>query len=240
MFDAEDSTKTGLAVIESKWHGAGLKMRKNASVRPMFDMLCDLHFGNSHEYLYEMVGTVPALKEAIDRLIWSDEISTLYIAAHGSKDGLHLHGEDQVVSRSKLCNMLWGQGSRRRSLTGLYLGSCEFGTREVADFILARDRQLRWVAGYTHASNFVDGTALDVMFFNSWLRALEREGTDRPRDVIESVAEELRVTCAGLIRTRGENGYEHDDEEALGMGFSVYVRAKGPSGGIVDLLRPEA
>lgn len=235
-----ETTNTGIAVIESKWHGDGSVMRKNASVRPMFDMLCDLHFGNTHEYIYEMVATAPALKEAINRVAWDQDISTLYIAAHGDISGLQLHGGDHV-SRAKLCNMLWDEGGRRRSLSGLYLGSCEFGTREVAAFLLERDKQLRWVAGYVHAADFIEGTALDVMFFNLWLRHLSEAPEARPREIVELVANDLSKTCRGLINTREENGYhdhEDDEDDALGMGFSIYVRGKGSKGGVVDLLRP--
>jgi hypothetical protein len=67
----EETTQTGIAVIESKWNGEGNLMRKNASVKPMFDMLCDLHFGNAHEYAYEMVATAPALADAIKRMAWT-------------------------------------------------------------------------------------------------------------------------------------------------------------------------
>lgn len=226
-------------MIGSKWHGDDKMMRKNASVRPMFDMLCDLHFGNTHEYVYEMAATTPALKDAIGRMAWDSDVSMLYIAAHGSQEGLHLHGGEHV-SRAKLCNMLWEEGGRRRNLNGLYLGSCEFGTENLAEFLLERDQQLRWVAGYRHTADFIDGTALDVVFFNSWLKHIRDDPKARPRELIEIVASEMRVNCRGLINTPEENGHNPDDEDAPGMGFSVYVRTRGPKSKIIDLMRDNA
>ena len=231
-----ETTRTGIAVIESKWHGNDIAMRKNASVRPMFDMLCDLHFGNTHEYVYEMVATPAALADAIKRMAWDKEISTIYIAAHGDVDGLHLHGWDDPVNRKQLSKMLI-EGGTRRTLRGVYLGACEFGTEDLAKYLLERDKNLQWVAGYKHASDFVDGTALDVMFFNTWLNFAGRRRKLSTRELIAIVADRLRHDCRGLINTREENDYEGDNEEAPGMGFSIYVRARGPKSRIIDLLR---
>ncbi|MDH4414118.1 MAG: hypothetical protein QE484_12480 [Rhizobium sp.] len=231
-----ETTRTGIAVIESKWNGDGILMRKNASVRPMFDMLCDLHFGNTHEYVYEMVATAPALADAIMRMAWDKDISTIYLACHGNREGLHLHGWDQIVDRKKLSKMLL-EGGSRRSLSGIYLGACEFGTHDLAKYLLDRDPKLRWIAGYQHPADFIDGTALDVMFFNNWFKHLENDPGARVRDIIELVADELKNNCKGLISTREENGFEPDDEDAAGMGLSIYVRARGPKGGVIDLLR---
>ncbi|KQS77246.1 hypothetical protein ASG25_04680 [Rhizobium sp. Leaf384] len=211
-------------------------MRKNASVRPMFDMLCDLHFGNTHEYVYEMVATTPALTNAIMRMAWDTDISTIYLACHGNRDGLKLHGEETFIDRRKLSKMLL-EGSTKRSLTGIYLGACEFGTKELATYLLDRDPQLRWVAGYQNPSDFIDGTALDVMFFNRWFTAITDDPDARPRQIAKQVAAYLKETCRGLINTPAENNYGLDDEDAPGMGLSIFVRAQGPSGKIVDLLR---
>ena len=233
-----ETTQTGIAVIESKWNGEGVMMRKNASVRPMFDMLCDLHFGNTHEFVYEMVATAPALADAIKRMAWDRDISTIYLACHGNEHGLHLHGWEEVIDRKKLSKMLL-EGGTRRSLSGVYLGACEFGTKELATFLLERDPQLRWVAGYQHAADFIDGTALDVMFFNNWFKSVNENPNARPREIVELVAQYLSDTCRGLVNTREENGHPDDNEDAPGMGLSIFVRARGSKGGVVDLLRRE-
>ena len=205
----------------------------------MFDMLCDLHFGNTHEYVYEMVATPSALADAVERLGWNDDISTIYIAAHGSEEGLHLHGglEGKIVSRTKLANMLVNAGSTRRKLSGIYLGACDFGTQKLAEFLLKRDRSLRWVAGYRNPADFFDGTAIDVMFFNWWLDHLSDEPASRPKDTVTVVADKLRKNCRGLINTPEENGYDRDDEWAPGMGLSIYVRCAGPNHRVIDILR---
>jgi hypothetical protein len=239
MTDAvDDTTKSGIAVIESKWNGDGLQMRKNASVRPMFDVLCDLHFGSTHEYVYEMVPTAGALANAIERLSWDSEVRVIYIATHGSAEGLQLHGEPEaILSRTRLSNMFSKTGGAKRKLAGVYLGACEFGTEATAKFLLGNDKRISWVAGYSCSSDFIDGTALDVMFFNRYLRAVSEKGLSKQRDIIDDVAEYLKRTCRGLVNTPEENGYDGEDEDAPGMGLSIYVRRLGPTGGIIDLLR---
>jgi hypothetical protein len=227
-----DTTRTGIAVIESKWNGEGLQMRKNASVRPMFDMLCDLHFGNTHEYVYEMAATSSALADFIKRMAWSTDISTIYFACHGSEKGLLLHGwKKEVITRAKLGKMLL-EGSTRRNLKGIYLGACEFGTEALARDLLKNDGNLVWVAGYREEADFINGTALDVIFFNFWLNKLNDDPNIRTRELIESVAKKLKANCQGLIASSSED----DDDNAAGMGLSIFVRARGPKGGIVDLL----
>lgn len=228
-----ETTKTGIAVIESKWNGEDVLMRKNASVRPMFDMLCDLHFGNTHEYVYEMAATSSALADFIKRMAWDSDISTIYFACHGSEEGLHLHGWDKdIVTRTKLGKMLL-EGSTKRTLKGIYLGACEFGTKALAQYLLKGDDNLIWVAGYQEPADFINGTAIDVMFFNFWLDRLRDEPDVRTRELIESVARKLKANCKGLIAASGDD----DDEDAAGMGLSIFVRARGPKGGIIDLLR---
>jgi len=232
----KENTSSRLAVIESKWNNGESIMRKNASVKPMFDMLCDLHFESLHDYSYEMVATSSALDDAIKRMAWDRDIATIYIAAHGGADGIHLHGWDrEVITRKQLSKMLL-QGGTKRTLKGVYLGSCEFGNRELAEYLLSRDKNLQWVAGYSSSADFIDGTALDIMFFNYWFGHLSKEPEMRPRDLVELVAEDLKERCNGMINTPAENGYG-DDDDAPGMGFSIFVRSKGRASKVIDLIR---
>lgn len=74
------------------------------------------------------------------------------------------------------------------------------------------------------------------MFFNNWFRYVGDTPDARPREIVELVAQYLKDTCCGLINTREENGYADDDEDAPGMGLSIFVRARGFTKDVVDLL----
>lgn len=226
---------SGIAVVESRWHGPQNDLQRNTTIRPFFEFLSDIHFGHHHGFEYEMVATRKALDEALRRLAWNGEASIAYLAMHGDETGLHLHGnEDQRVSRTHLKNTL-SEVSHRSRLKGLFLGSCLFGTADLASYLLSRVEGLTWVAGYCQSVNFIQSTALDLLFFNTWLALKTSAQPLSERDRIEEVARRLRQEAPGLIRTPEEN-----DDEEIGLGFSIFVRRRGPHANArpaLDLLR---
>lgn len=223
---------TKIAVIESRWNAPGNGIQRNTTVRPLFDFLSDLHYGNHHSFEYEMVATQPALDEALQRLASSRGVTVAYLAMHGDQDGLHLHGGGRV-SRTHLKNTLRDITLEHgASLSGLYLGSCLFGAKALAEFIFQRDVSLAWVAGYNREVDFISSTALDMLFFHTWLEVRnERPNLSKLARVTE-VSRRLKMQVMGLCRTPEEN---HDPD--CGLGFSIYVRRRGRQRGVVDLLR---
>lgn len=221
---------TKIAVLESRWHSPHNSIQRNTTVRPLFEFLSDIHFGTHHAFEYEMIGTQPALDEALQRLSSSRRVTIAYLGMHGSDRGLHLHSGARV-SRTHLRNTLRdisaADGARLR---GLYLGSCLFGTVELARYLLARDISLNWVAGYRESVDFIKSTAMDLLFFNTWLEVKQENRGYTELQRIFAVADRLRVEARGLIRTPLENGNPH-----CGLGFSIFVRRRGRSGGIHNL-----
>jgi len=223
---------TKIAVIESRWHNPSNEIERNTTVRPLFEFLANIHYGTHHAFEYEMVGTQPALDEALARLACSRRVTAAYLAMHGGLTGLHLHS-GQRVSRTHLRNTLRDiSGEAGSKLRGLYLGSCLFGTPRLAQFLLRQDIAVSWIAGYHLTVDFVHSTALDLLFFNTWLDVKQRNGGYTERQRIGAVAERMKMEAHGLIQTPLENG-----DPNAGLGFSIYVRRKGRAGGIRDLLR---
>lgn len=221
-----------IAVVESRWHNPANEIQRNTTVRPLFEFLANIHCGTHHAFEYEMVGTQPALDEALSRLARSRRVAVAYLAMHGNSKGLHLHG-GQVVSRTHLRNTLRDISAAPGSkLRGLYLGSCLFGTPALATFLLARDVSVNWVAGYRESVDFVQSTALDLLFFNLWLAVKEDHPGYTERQRVGVVAERLLVEAPGLVKSPLENG-----DANSGLGFSIFVRKKGRNGGVKDLLR---
>jgi len=223
---------TKIAVIESRWHHPANDIQRNTTVRPLFEFLANIHFGTHHAFEYEMVGTQAALDEALGRLAQSRRVTAVYLAMHGGTNGLHLHGGDRV-SRTQLRNSLRAISAAHGShLRGLFLGACTFGTPILADFLLGQNVSVTWLAGYTESVEFVKSTAMDLLFFNLWLAVKQENPGFTERQRIGLVAQRLRVEVPGLIQTPVENG-----DPYCGLGLSIYVRRKGPGGGVRDLLR---
>lgn len=139
----------------------------------------------------------------------------LYLACHGDEDGrLALHGGERV-SRTHLANVLARCGP---ALKGVFLGACFSGRQDLATFVLDRCPNIKWIAGYSEEIDYVDSTALDMMFFNKWL-ASDGVGLARLREAVIT----LRPLVGGLM----------DSSRAHGLGFSAFVRSNGR---VIDLV----
>ncbi len=206
---------TGIAVVESKWWP-----NSNVSVRALFDLVADLATDNPHRYHYEMASSEVALKEAIPRIARDPVCRYLCLAMHGSHEGLALmNGE--VLKRVEIRNLLDRiRTTRGASLSGLHLATCEFGTHAVAEKLFSSQTKLVWVAGYTEEIDWIESSALDLLFFNCLVRLRRTKLTELQK--IQRVADELNRYVGGLVRE---------------LGFGIYVR-KQRTGGVKDLLAP--
>lgn len=204
--------RSNLAVVESRWWEG-----YNSSIRGVFDLISDIHYDHYHGYVYEMVSTTDALREAITRLVRHEKIDVLYIASHGSRSRLKLMGgSKKTVSGEQLEQILHNLANHKTGITGLYLGICEFGTQKLAKQLLGKIPRLQWMAGYSAEIDFVESSALDMLFFNDWLN---RRGSSRQKN--GRVAQYMSKSVGDLCRNRK-------------IRFSIY--AKGDNDDVVDLL----
>lgn len=204
---------TGIAVIESKWFEGS-----NVSVRGLFDLVADLATDTPHAYHYEMSCSEAALKEAIPRVAKYKDCRYLCLAMHGNERGLQLMNEEQVT-RTELKNMLSRiKATRGASLAGIHMGSCMFGTRDIADKLFSAPTDLKWMSGYTKEIDWVESSALDLLFFNNIVRLNGSSLTEIQR--IHFVADKIKENVGGL---------------AASLGFGIYVR-KQKTGGAKNLM----
>jgi hypothetical protein len=90
----------------------------------------------------------------------------LCLAMHGNTKGLQLINGDQVT-RTELKNMLVRiKSTRGAKLAGIHMASCIFGTKEIAEMLFSTPTELRWMAGYTETVDWIESSALDLLFFN--------------------------------------------------------------------------
>ncbi len=81
-----------------------------------------------------------------------------YFACHG-KRGVISAVRD--ISRTRLKNIL----APLTSYDGLYFGACDFVNRETAEVLLNGSPHLKWVAGYSNWTPWLEGMMCDLMFF---------------------------------------------------------------------------
>lgn len=209
VLDDAPAATTKIGVLESRWEAG-----RNLSLRSVFDLVSACYGLGPDAYEYEMVGARAALAEALVRLSWEAEVEVIYLACHGDEDGrLALHS-GELVSRTHLANMLAKCGP---ALKGVYLGTCFSGREELANFVLERCPNIKWLAGYSKEIDYVDSTALDMMFFSKWIAS---KGVGRRR--LRRAVRALRPLAVGLM----------DHADGKGLGFSAFVRSQGR---VVDL-----
>ena len=204
---------TDIAVIESKWERS-----TNLSVRGLFELIADTSYENPHAYHYEMANCKAGMKEAINRISSYRDCKYLYVASHGDKDGLYLLNKGKITLtelRKLLINIKLIDGLKLR---GLYLSPCLFGTGEIANFMFDRsvDVGISWLAGYSKTVDWIESSALDLLFFNELIH-IEKK-TDAA--TIQRVAKKLKTIAPQLVKA---------------LGFGIYVR-KQRVGGAKNLL----
>jgi hypothetical protein len=204
-----------IGVLETSWN-----KKANHSVRPLFEVLSHINTENVDGFAYERFSSKRSFSDTISFLIGNRSVSYLYIAAHGNDQGI-CAGNGDSISRSEIRNDICAKAT----LHGLYLGSCEFGVSGNAEFLLedsasGKTNPLKWIAGYNEEVDWVHSSALDFMFLHQLFWENEKKH-QKYIDKISNVSNALVKKCSGLIRE---------------LGFHVYARKKGPTGGMKDLV----
>jgi hypothetical protein len=140
-----------------KWHWE--------SVRPFFDELkIELEReGSGHDPLfsYYVFGTAEGLSAALNYgpdIGVDGRLKIGYFAVHGRKDRIQALKD---ISRVKLKNIL----INTYNFDGLYFGTCDFLNRKTAELFLNDMSPLKWIAGFSCWTPFLEGTICDILFF---------------------------------------------------------------------------
>ena len=195
---------TGLAVIEARWFADG-----NDSVRPLFEVISAIVESNPHAFRYDMFTEEQSLAAIIEEVGNNPEYNAIYIAAHGSDDSIFGLG-NRSVSRAKLRNMI-RVSNAAGSITGLYFGSCSVASAKNCEFFF-QETNLQWIAGYDRPVDWVDSSAIDMVFWSKYLsqRKLNKARRRGKRDEIEMVwtaADEMKALMPTVSDYVGFNLY---------------------------------
>lgn len=203
-----------LTVLEGKWFPD-----RHVSIRDLFAPLFSVWAaGNDASYHYEQFTNDAAFRAAIHYAFESDRAKTIYVGAHGNANGIQgFH--DEGISQTKIKNALnQTDGATKR---GLYFGACSFCHDKTAKLILNSCPRVGWIAGYQTEVDWIDSSAIDLLFLRHYSFATPGSGTPRPKTVpqrLRYATERLKCDVHPLVKR---------------LGFHVYVR--GHRGRIEDL-----
>lgn len=180
-----------LAVLEGKWYPTQ-KSRRNTSIRELFDFLCNIKFSDSQSYHYEMFNDEHAFHEIVERLKKQNGIHCIYVAAHGSEQGIQ-GSNGECISLQKIDEAI--SSPDRGRFHGIYFGSCLLGQNSSLEQLLLGDKKITWVAGYGKEIDFIKSSALDLIFWHHYFMIPK----STPLNRIKNTSAWLNKLVPGLI-----------------------------------------
>ena len=172
-----------IAVIETRWWDKG-----NHSVRPMFEALAALNYDNPSAIYYDMFSERASLRTALKQRCEDGTTKVVYLATHGDESSTYIgQSAATAISRSEFKNIL-RKTNGTKQLSGLFLGTCYTATNKMINFLLAGGTaNLQWVAGYTESVDWIEGTAIDMVFFH-YLTSEYIRNTSRKKGKLSDVS----------------------------------------------------
>ncbi len=208
---------SGLVVLEGRWEN-----NRNISVKALFDLLMEMQFGNIHEYHFENFATGESLRAIIRHICGPyTQKRYIYIGAHGQNH--HIYGSVESITRTHLNNTL--RDYLGGQIRGIFFGSCLFCNENNISFFFEErhgvPNNVRWISGYGVSVDWMQSTALDIIFWQSLFRIKENYPDENEAYIIESVCKYLNDTMRGLMRElqfqvfRRRPGNPHEPEALI-------------------------
>lgn len=172
--------KYAVKVFEAQWDE-----QHDTSVKPFFEQLKRNTPIHDALFKYKVFQNAEGLKKNLreyDKGAGNMQ-KIAYFACHG-KDAAICAIDD--ISRAKLKNII----ADLTSYEGMFFGACDFANRNTAEYLLNNSPHLKWVAGYSHRTPWLEGTICDLLFFKFLLSGIfgclnknaKWEAISRPED----------------------------------------------------------
>jgi len=205
--------KNALIILERPW-GCGKEDQNVVSVLPYFQGLERLNgsFDLYHTNFYEANSFLMALDE-LTKMHYDNYY--VYIACHGS--GLRM-------GKMNLSTVLGAINTKaqERNITGVILGSCLVGKNTEHLEVYTESSSINWKIGYKCSVDWLEGTLLDLKFFNHLMRLDEDDLYDKG-EVLDGVKRALYTYDPAASIGRDEKEKPMAIEDSL----TVVIQPKG-------------
>lgn len=191
------------AVLESRWWSEG-----NHSVKVLFEAVASIHYDNPSAFYYDMFANKSSLKTVLDVRAQDARTEVIYLATHGDESTIGPNALNSI-SRTELRNAIVNANSDGQ-VKGLFLGTCMTGNAKMAKYLLSSGSKLKWVAGYSKSVDWLDGSAIDMIFFSKLaelyvLNKSKKKGKLSAQQMSHKAASELIKLVQGAHTTYGFN-----------------------------------
>lgn len=149
------------------------------------------------------------------------QTQVLYLATHGDANNIGPNATN-AISRTEVRNIL-ASANKSSQIKGLFLGTCLTGNAAVAKFFLENTTtKLEWLAGYRDSVDWIDGSAIDMIFFSKLAELYvanksKKKGKLSSRKMAHAAASALVKLVPGAHSTYGFNIYFHENKKLTSM-----------------------
>ncbi len=209
-------SKCPFSVFESRWWPNG-----NHSVRSLFEAVASIHYDNPSAFSYDMFADKSSLATVMSMRGLDKRTEVVYLASHGDEMNIGPNAKN-AISRTEARNIV-ATANASGHIKGLFLGTCLTGNASVAKFFLENSStKLEWVAGYSKSVEWVDGSAIDMIFFSKLAELYvandkKRKGKLSARNMAHSAATALVTLVQGAHSTYGFNIFFHENNKLTSM-----------------------
>jgi hypothetical protein len=179
-----------IAIIESRWWSEG-----NHTVRNLIEAVAAVHYGNPSAFFYDMFADRSSLATIFQTRATDGTTEVIYLASHGDQNNIG-PTRNNAISRAEFRNLI-RLANTNAALKGLFLGTCLTGTLQTAEFFFQNNvTRLDWVAGYRESVDWVDGSAIDMVFMSKLAELYvanrrKRRGKLSPKEMAHEAATRL-------------------------------------------------
>lgn len=204
------------SVVESRWWPEG-----NHSVRALFEAVASIHYDNPSAFAYDMFADKSSLATVMNLRGTDKRTEVVYLASHGDETNIGPNATN-AISRTEARNIVIS-ANKKKQIKGLFLGTCLTGNAAVARFFLENtSTNLEWVAGYSKSVNWVDGSAIDMIFFSKLAELYvanksKKKGKSSPRAMAHTAATAMLKLVQGAHSAYGFNIYFHENKKLTSM-----------------------
>lgn len=190
-------------------------------MRPLFEAVAALHYDNPSSFLYDMFVNKASLATVFAARGRDKRTEVIYLASHGNENNIG-PDEDNVISRTEVRNSLINANANGQ-VKGLFFGTCLTGNAAMAKFFLENaSTKLEWMAGYRDSVHWIDGTAIDMIFFSKLAELYiknksKKKGKLSARAMAHTAATNLVKLVPGAYSTYGFNIYFHENNRLTSM-----------------------
>ena len=204
-----------ISIIETRWWDAG-----NHSVRELFEAVAGIHFNNPSVFFYDMFSNRSSLQSILNVRCNDKSTKVIYLATHGDDNDIG-QTDEFAISRTVVRNDLVS-ANKKKQVSGLYLGTCYTGNNDTASYLLNDGASnLSWVAGYTESVDWVDGSAIDMVFFHKlteqYVKNKSRHKKLSDQEMAKIAATELNKLIPGSHSKYGFNIFFCDGKKISSM-----------------------